>query len=310
MTIDISSPTAYEREATGVGSVGQLLGNVGKIEGMRRDRDILNRYVTAMAADPTADPAAIIAGLAEPQYDTGLLGAFQKIAGGMPGGQGSVLPQLQAGQVQTPLQRAQTKATEALGEARSQPKAPKKPTAAENKKVLSNLVKEFPNAPPERSIEILKEAESLENVTESASASKVFTDDLYEKQVKVFKGKRVKVGKLDKANGEDVYKATLDKLLQTSLEQGVLPSTVVAEFNKWWDKQAAKTTLGFREFVPRTEFEGAEDIEAALPKPVTKSTPQDIRPGETPRPTTQAEFDAIPSGTEFVDTDGQRKRKK
>ena len=147
MAIDISSPSAYEREATGVGSVSQLMGDVGKIEGMRRDRLILNKYVTAMAADPTADPASIIAGLEQPQYDSGLLGTFQKIASGMPGGQGSVLGQLQASLVTTPLQRQQIATSKAREEAYGQPAAAKPLTRSNISTAKSKALKILKDAP-------------------------------------------------------------------------------------------------------------------------------------------------------------------
>jgi len=132
MAIDISSPTAYEREATGVGSVRQLLSNIGKIEQARQDRQILNRFVTAKAAHPELSDVSILAGLTQQgvQYDTGLAGMFQKIAGSMPGGQSTVLPQLQAGQVQTPLQEQQMATLRAREIAYG---APKRPTLSDQK---------------------------------------------------------------------------------------------------------------------------------------------------------------------------------
>lgn len=309
--IDISQPTPFEIERQGgFGSIRGLFDSIAQLEGIRRDRDILKRVTIAKAADPTASDVSILAGLAEPEISPGLQGIFQRIGGALPGGQGSILPQLQAGQIQSPLQRAQTEATRALVTQREAPTI-KKPTAAANKKRLGALKKQFRIATDPAEVEsILRETEDLENVTKTAR--EVFDDATYAEQVKKFKNLRVKIGTLDKANGKEVYAQSMRALLELALENEVLPSTVIHEFNAWWDKQVAKSTLGFKEFVDRKEFSPQAQPESpAGPQGVLteQEQPEVFGGGEIPEPKTQAEFDAIPPGTEFIDTDGKRKRK-
>ena len=131
--IDISQPTPWEIESSGgYGSVKHLLETLGQIESKRRDQDILSQFVTAKASDPEKSTASILADITSKgsQYDPGLRGVFQRIASGLPGAESTVLPQLQAGQVQTPLQEQQMATLRAREIAYG---APKRPTLSDQK---------------------------------------------------------------------------------------------------------------------------------------------------------------------------------
>lgn len=95
MAIDISSPTAFEREATGQGSVSQLLSGIGNLETARQNRNKLNQISKARALNPNAPIERIIAELEETQFDPGIAGIIQRFASGVGGG-GTVIPELQA----------------------------------------------------------------------------------------------------------------------------------------------------------------------------------------------------------------------
>jgi len=192
----------------------------------------------------------------------------------------NVLDYLAKTYFQDPLKRkkieSEIKSTDALTGLREVQKrflSPKKPTASAGKKRLSVLRKNFDTAGPEEVEQILKEAEDMENVTKTASA--FFGDKagspaaFFKAQVKLFKSDRINVGKFDNANGKAVYEKTLRALLENALENGVLPSTVIHEFNDWWDKKAkeVQAVTGRIEYVPRAEFspETEESIPARKP---------------------------------------------
>lgn len=295
MAIDISSPTAFEREATGQGSVSQLLSNVGKLEGIRRDRDILDQYVTELAKDPTADPAQIIAGLSEPQFAPGLLGQFQRIAGGFEGGQGTVLPQLQAGLFQTPLQRART---EAIRTAKVTPPFKKTPEETARDSDMGFLDKQGKKTPAERNTGQIKAAQDrLKALPEGTlfSVDPGAFDEEFVEVMKQLKPEMIRVQRVlgfsDKVFGKESFDLALKAVINEGLKDGINPADMEREFTAWWNRQAEKEKgQRFQKFQPTSEF--------------TEATP-----GETARPTTQAEFDAIPKGTIFIDTDGTRVRK-
>ena len=269
--IDLSDPTPFEIEqGGGLGSIRGLLDTLAQIEGIRRDRDVLKRLIIAKAADPTASDVSILAGLTEPEFSPGLQGIFERIGSALPGGQGTVLSQLQGAQIQTPLQRAQTEATRALGVQRETPKPRKGLTLQEKKKRASDLKIEFQQTgdEPQELGRILKDFEELDTTVNIASDTDFLDEDAFAEQVKKFKKFRVirKKGIIDdEVNGKEVLFRSLKALLEAAMANNVRPSTVIEAFHAWWDKQfEAKKGQDFQEFADRKTFspETAESAEA------------------------------------------------
>ncbi len=325
--IDTSQPTAFEIEQSGRG-VSFLLRNVGKLEGLRRDRQILNDFTTRSAAGE--DPAQIIASLAEPQFDPGLLGAFQKIIGAFEGGQGTALPQLQARLAETSiqpepteLQKAQTKSALALAGQRTTGKVPSPAEKTKEQKLRDSdivlLEREGKKKDKGNPMKIgqVKEARkrlrALPAGTLFEAGSGEVNDTKFRSFVDKLKDKRIVrkkriLGFSDEVFGKEAFDIALEEAINEGLRDGIDPASMEAAFREWWDRQAEEQKGEFdQEFQSTSEFAGATP--QAKPSPTPVSTPQDVRPQEIPRPTTQAEFDAIPKGTEFIDTDGTRVRK-
>ncbi len=71
--------------------------------------------------------------------------------------------------------------------------------------------------------------------------------------------KKIKVGFLDKAFGEDAFNQALQEVKDQFLEKGISEQSAESEFTKWWDQQAeTERNRGDRrfEFVPSSEFKG------------------------------------------------------
>jgi len=82
-------------------------------------------------------------------------------------------------------------------------------------------------------------------------------DDQFEAELKGKPKTSVKGATFDKAFGKAAYDLTLRELKDAALSQGATEASVEADFNRWWDEQAAAPDPeGFGEFViPRSEFQ-------------------------------------------------------
>lgn len=274
MAVDISSPSAFEREATGKGSVRNLLATVGRIEQARQNRQILDRFIIAKAADPEASDTSIIAGLTEegPQFESGLQGIFQRISAGLPEGAGTILPQLQAGQVQTSLQREQTGATRALAEQRRAGKVtpPFKKTKEQTQRDADMKFLDAGKGTEAQNIEARDRLKALPTGT-LAEIEPGTIDDSFEEFIKVAKSKRIIrkkriLGFSDEVFGEEAFKAGLEEAINEGLKDGIDPASMETAFREWWDRQAEEQKgQKFQEFVPTSEF-GKQKIGDILEK--------------------------------------------
>ncbi len=262
MAIDLTNPQG--KFGGSFQSAAGLLKDIGRIEGMRRDRQTLDRFILAKAANPGASQESILADITRQgiELDPGIGGLLQRFSGGLPEGQGSVLSQLQAQTVQTPLQRAQTEATKALATQRREGKPAFKKTPVQTQRDKDIKFLETQGKKQDDGKEVieaqLEEARArLKALPEGTLFPIELNPDLatkFEGFVKKLKDKRIIrkkriLGFSDKVFGQEAFDAALEEAINEGLRDGINPVDMEAAFREWWNAQAdADKDKAFQEF--------------------------------------------------------------
>ena len=254
-----------------------ILNTIGKAEQVRRERQTLDRVTRAVASGATTIEAITAAAGQGPEFSGGASGLLQKIGGGFQPSPGGVEQNIQTSIIGDALKRALSP------QGRIPPGLePSGATVSPGGGVTTRFAKPAPALPafeqtePEkarnRDIGILTKKDSKGNLIASPVQRKSARrrlranpsiQDIVPGQTDYsdnLKGKpKVKTGIFDKAFGEEAYKQALQDAKDEGLAAGATESSVEADFNSWWDKNAAagsKGQPGFgRRLVPRSEFQ-------------------------------------------------------
>ena len=293
-------------------NINKVLDLLGQREKIRQDSQRINDFVSetirltgeGLEPDIAAQQAAVNITKKDPTFDPGIAGGFQRFASGLISGPSTTLTGPIA---QTLLDqptginkekvRAQIEASKALAQSRTSIDITVGGEFTEGQKQRVKLVKIIEDDESENQ---LRSAEARQKLSELPKEDLLDFSDVDPKQAaKEFSGvmkglkdlrERSATNKLDKRFGKEAFDAGLKEAVALGLNDGIDPDTIKVEFEKWWDKQfAAEKGQKFQKFEDQATF----GDDTALPEP-----------------TTQEEFDAIPSGSQFKDTDGKVKVKK
>lgn len=242
-------------------AAAQLIQAIGEGERKRRDRQILNRFVTERAANPDKPVTEIIEELQQSvQFDEGIAGGFQKLAGRF-GGQSSVLPQLQgmvAEEAITPQRQAAAPKTTPPFQKTAEVSARDRDT-----KFLQAQMEEDIN---DRDPVLIQEAHERLIANPALREIVVGTRDAeFEKLVadmtpELVRDKNVFMRLDDRVFGVDSFKKVLSAATTEGLQDGFTETSIEIALREWWNRQAAKDQgKRFRKFQPIPEFppEGA-----------------------------------------------------
>ncbi len=298
-------------------AIAGILQTAGAAIQKSRERETLDRITRAIGAGKTSIEAIAEAAKQEQDLGGGLGGGVRRIAGAFAPQQGGIEQRIQQTIIGEKLKQALTpklqipegleasSATVGPGGRVTQrftkPKAPKpfEPTKAE--KALDKDIKILTDRDRKGKLKAspIQQEKARSRLRKNPSLGEVQPGQI--DYAELLEGKpKIKIGKLDKAFGEEAYTLALRDAKDEGLAAGATEASIEADFNAWWDKQVEKEKEDvFREFVPRSEFQV-----------VTESEQPEESTGAITIPRTQAKFDAIPSGTEFRDIDGRIKVKR
>lgn len=276
MAIDLSKPSAFEREATGVGSVQQLLSGIANIEKKRQDRNTLNQISQARALNPEASLDEIIASISSQgtQFDEGIAGFIQRFASGA-GGQGTVLPELQARSITqptttlSPAERAKAERVKAGLLPRAGTGTTTKPTQAtpeekDRDRNAAVIERELKKKNPRQGLV----ADATKRLLESTVLRQIELggfDDAFQSLIDELKPEVTRrqgflgIGR-DKVFGQETFDELLESATLEGLKDGIDPKSIEAALLEWWNRQADKEE--------GQEFQKFERIETGQPGPL------------------------------------------
>lgn len=258
-------------------SLTRILETAGRKEQVRQERQTLDRIATAIAGGATTIEAISAVAKQRPEFGGGFTGGLQRFASAFQPSPGRIGRGIQETTIGSRLREIlspsllspeeQTKAAKIkaglLPRAEEAPKAFEQTAAGKARdrdiKFLTDRHKTGENKGKLMSTPVQQEA-ARRRLRANPSLG-----DIKQGQIdyaEVLEGKpKEKVGLLDKAFGEEAYNEALQEIKDTALAQGATESSVEADFNSWWDKNAAagsKGQPGFgRRLVPRQNFKGS-----------------------------------------------------
>lgn len=283
-------------------SIGRILGTVGKKEQLRRERQQLDRIGNAiMSGASTID--AIKAAADEPtEFDKGLSGFGQRLAGRFQPSPGGVSAGIDSTVLQGRLQeifsgpdkfdpadvpeglvpsafsvsqtgkKTRSFARPFVTKDADKAAASEKLTIANQKKIdkaIENL--EDPTASQvkrQRAKTVLRN-KNINTAVREAPGGRDFAPEIRGKTREVVD----RAGFNDKAFSKKAYDEALAEVLDEALLEGFTEESVERDFNRWWDaKVAEETGQSFIKFQARSEFQkGAKaDVSDALPEESTE----------------------------------------
>lgn len=284
MVIRLEGPPAstVPESADKINRIFDLLGERERLrQESQRITSFISENIQLTAENPELDPdqiarqAAVNVTQADPTFDKGLAGGFQKFASGLiPAPSTTLTEPIARGLLEEPtgirkeLIKAQLESTLALTRQRTAPGAvePEKPTAAAkqrdsdvrilNSDTATDIAKDEATGRLLRSDELVAVNESPQEL------DKVFSkimDGLKKLQIKA------KGDILDKKFGKDAFDQGLKDAQEQGLKEGVHPESVKQEFEKWWDQQFQKEkSQVFQKFQDRKEFQAIAETDTAF----------------------------------------------
>ena len=317
--------------ALGSQQIRSFLDQIGKAEQQRQEKQQLNAILESISGGGATIQDIVAAAQGETRFDKGLGGLFQRFSAGTVPEPGRIGKQIQEGVISEELKRLLSPGDAFDPSIVPKGLVPSGFSISQSGKKTRSFARPFVSPPSTKDPEKIRLAnqkkvdkaiETLEDVTLSpvqreraritlrnkkintdareATPGRDFTPEIRGKIREVVD----RTGKNDKAFSEKAFNETLKEIKDEALSEGFTEDSVEKDFIRWWDEQVAKEAgQTFIKFNPRSKFQkGVKEVKA--PPPVEKLA------GDTPEPTTQEAYDAIPSGVEFKDTDGKIKVKK
>ncbi len=206
-------------------AIKSIVDSIGKAETKRQQILLNNKVMSIVAAG--GDPDQIASDIAQavisqdPQFDPGIAGFFQRV--------GSRFAEPPGQELAAPIVR------QALSPEK-QPKviSPFEQTKAERARNRDTKTLADPKISPVR-----KKA-ATRRLRNNPTLAEIETGQDFSEFLKGKKKVKVKGKTFDKAFGESAYNKALQEAKDSNLAQGISEESVEADFNRWWDEQAAQ----------------------------------------------------------------------